>query len=302
MSKNRPNNSRNSQMSFRNLQQQIENLRQKRDELNVKTKQYINDLQKIETEINNYLRFAKEKYKKRRNYWNAKVRKLKEKKIEYKTLLDKLIEEKKSIQKSYQDTKSLVSVKQIERKIDSLERRIETENLNIAEENAIVDKIRKLAEMKRQYLAEQQNSDLFRIERKVEIVKINLNKIYEELSKWSNKSQEYHIKMLEIYQKADELRESKRTMEEELIENKKAADRYHEQYLKLMNQRKKLSKGRRPYRPGKRPTVKVSQVKKRNEMIKKIKQDKLALALEKQKAGKKLNLFEARLILEKSEK
>ena len=35
-------------------------------------------------------------------------------------------------------------------------------------------------------------------------------------------------------------------------------------------------------------------------MIEKMKKDKLAMALEKQKAGKKLNLFEARLILEKS--
>ncbi|GAH36856.1 unnamed protein product, partial [marine sediment metagenome] len=34
----------------------------------------------------------------------------------------------------------------------------------------------------------------------------------------------------------------------------------------------------------------------------KLKQDKLATALEKHKAGKKLNLFEARLILEHSQK
>jgi hypothetical protein len=37
------------------------------------------------------------------------------------------------------------------------------------------------------------------------------------------------------------------------------------------------------------------------EELEKLKQDKLAEALEKQKAGKKLNLFEARLILEKSD-
>jgi hypothetical protein len=33
-------------------------------------------------------------------------------------------------------------------------------------------------------------------------------------------------------------------------------------------------------------------------MMHKLKQDKLALALEKQKSGQKLNLFEARLVLE----
>ena len=39
---------------------------------------------------------------------------------------------------------------------------------------------------------------------------------------------------------------------------------------------------------------------KRNELLAKIKQDKLATALEKQKSGQKLNLFEARLILERA--
>ncbi|MFX1314230.1 MAG: hypothetical protein ACFE9T_00065 [Promethearchaeota archaeon] len=303
MSKDKINNSRSSRLSFRDLQHQIEDFRQKRDGLNKKTKYLINVLQDIETEINNTLKIAKEKYRKKRDYWNTKVKKLKEKKIEYKNLLDSLIEEKKKIQKSTDDNKTskkFVSIKQIERKIDNLERMIETENLNIAEENIIVDNIRKLAEMKQEFLSEQQNSDLFRIERKTEIVKINLNKIYEQLNKWSNKSQENHAKMQELFQKVNELKERKRKTEEELIENKKTADHYHEQFLKLMNQRRKISKGKRPYYPTKKPVKKYIPTNKKDELLKKLKQDKLEKAIEKQKAGKKLNLYEARLILEKS--
>ncbi|MFW9784620.1 MAG: hypothetical protein ACFFFB_20230, partial [Candidatus Heimdallarchaeota archaeon] len=221
---------------------------------------------------------------------------------EYKALLDKLIEEKKAIQKKSNISDNPISIKQVERKIDNLERRIETENLNITEENNIIDKIKELAETKQKILVEQQNSDFFKIERKIEIVKINLNKIYEQLNKWSDKSQENHAKMLELYSKVDELREKKSLMEEELIENKKAADRYHEQYLQVMNQRKKSPKSKKPYRSYKKPNITSKQNKKKNEMMEKIKQDKLAEALEKQKAGKKLNLFEARLILEKSER
>ena len=37
-----------------------------------------------------------------------------------------------------------------------------------------------------------------------------------------------------------------------------------------------------------------------NQLLEKMKQEKLATALEKQKAGKKLNLYEARLIFEQS--
>ena len=302
MSRNNSKDSRNSQTSFRGAQLLIDDLRKKRDDLNQRTKTFINELQELDGEINSNLKIAKNDYRKKRDYWNNKVKALKDKKLEYKVLLDKLFKEKNEILKSSKKSDKVISIKQVERKIDNLERMIETENLDMTEENAIIDKIRELAESKQNFLAEQENDELFKIERKIEIVKINLNKIYEQLNKWSDKSQENHAKMLELFQKVDVLRERKRAMEEELIENKKAADRYHEQYLQVMNQNKRTSKGRKSYNANKKPQRKVGHYQKKNEMLEKMKQDKLAEALEKQKAGKKLNLFEARLILEKTER
>ncbi|GAG57636.1 unnamed protein product [marine sediment metagenome] len=138
---------------------------------------------------------------------------VKEKKIEYKTLFDNFIEEKKSLQKSKKatkDNKQFLSIKQVERKIDNLERIIETEKLDIAEENALIDQIRELAAMKQEFFSDEKNNELFKIERKIEIVKINLNKIYEQLNKWSDKSQENHTKMLEEFQNVDNLKEDKK--------------------------------------------------------------------------------------------
>lgn len=304
MSRANANTPQTSKNSFRELQLQIEEFRQKRDDLNKKTKDFINKLQTIDTEIDKHLNIAKQDYKKKRDYWNNKVKKLKDKKNEYKDLLDKVFEEKKKIlqkSKKGKKTNNYISVRQIDKKIDNLERRIEIENLDIMEENAMVDQIRDLAVIKQDFLAEQQNSDLFKIERKIQIVKINLNKIYEQLNKWSTKSQDYHAKMLEIYQTVNELREEKKALEENLIENKKAADAYHEKFLRVMNKRKKESKGRqsnysskKPRRPSKKPYTH------RNYELEKLKQEKLTIALEKQKAGRKLNLYEARLILESS--
>ena len=69
-----------------------------------------------------------------------------------------------------------------------------------------------------------------------------------------------------------------------------------------MNQKKKISKGKRSYKSSSKNYKKSFKTNnKQEEKLEKIKQDKLAVALEKQKAGKKLNLYEARLILEKSE-
>ena len=291
-----------SKISFKELQIQIEEFRQKRDALNKKTKEFITELQEIDGEIDGYLKVVKDDYKKKRDYWNDKVKKLKDKKIEYKQLLDKCIDEGKVILKTSKkgkDTKKFVSIKQIDKKIENLERIIEIENLEIVEENAIVDKIRELVLIKHDYLDEQQNNDYLRIERKIKIVKINLNKIYEQLSKWSNKSQNYHAKMHETYETINELREKKKTLEEELIVNKKAADQYHEQLLRVMDKRKKISKGKRPhYSSQNRSKTPYRKKTRKNDELEKLKREKLAVALEKQKAGKKLNLFEARLILE----
>ncbi|MHA1781933.1 MAG: DUF7121 family protein [Promethearchaeota archaeon] len=290
-------------VSFRELQQQIEEFREKRDELNKKTKYYINKLQTIEEEIENLLKLAKTDYKRKRDYWNIKVQKLKQKKNEYKEILENLLEEKKKLQKNSNiknNTNNVLSIKQIDKKISKLERIIETENLDISEENSIIDKIRELAELKKKILAEQVGSELFKLEKKIEIVKINLNKIYEQLTKWSNRSQKYHLMMRETYEKINELKKEKERLEEELIENKKAADAFHEKFLRAMNQKKLLSRKNRNFKYRKNVKKPQKFEKKRLEEIEKLKQEQLAIALEKQKAGKKLNLFEARLILEKS--
>ena len=302
MSREKLNPPQNSRISFQELQSQIEEFRKKRDDLNNKTKNYINQLQDLDSEINNYLKLAKDNYKKKRDYWNEKVGKLKEKKVEYKRMLEKTIDEKKKIQGTGNTEKKFRSIKQIERKIEGLERIIETENLDISEENSIIDKIKELMVDKQEFLAEQQNSDVFKIERKIQIIKINLNKIYEQLNKWSNKSQNYHSKMQETFEIINELKSKKKEVEETLIENKKAADNFHDKFLNLMNQKKKISKGKRSYKSSSKNYKKSFKTNnKQEEKLEKIKQDKLAVALEKQKAGKKLNLYEARLILEKSE-
>ncbi len=296
MSKDKTN---SSPISFKDITLKIEDFKGKRDELNKKTKEYINNLQEIDSEIIKLLKTAKDVFKRKRDSWNKKVKELKVKKVEYKTLLDNLIEERKKIPKTKKTgPKKFVSVDQIERKIENLERIIETENLEMKEENDIVDKIRALTEEKQEQVIAQENDDFYKIERKIEIVKINLNKIYESLNKWSNKSQENHKIMLEMYQEANELKDKKKGMEEKLIENKKAADNFHEQFLEVMKIKKKKFKGKKSFdrrpRTGTRPRYKS----KNKELLEKLKKEKLSTALEKQKAGKKLNLFEARLILE----
>lgn len=283
-------------MNQQNLQSQINQAKKKRDELNSKTQDYIKSLQEVESQIQETLDEAN-KLKDKRNRWNERVAKLKDKKLEYKDLLNELIKKNRGLGGNRRQREAeYMSAKKIDRKIENLERQIETENLTMQEENAIVNEIQELAQQKKDLLEVDQNQEIMKNEKKIEIVKINLDKIYEQLNKWSNKSQKYHKKMLEQYDTVDELKEKKNNIEEKLIENKKKADNFHEKFIELRKKQKKSSGGRR----SSRRHSKRRYNKKKDRELEKIKQSKLETALKKQKEGKKLNIYEARLILEKN--
>ena len=117
MSRANTNISQSSRNSFKELQNQIEEFRQKRDDLNNKTKGYIKQLQDIDVKIEKNLTIAKDDYKKKRDYWNSKVKNLKDKKIEYKNILDKFIEEKKLFLKKVKKEKILRNTCQLSKLI-----------------------------------------------------------------------------------------------------------------------------------------------------------------------------------------
>ncbi|GAG59298.1 unnamed protein product [marine sediment metagenome] len=297
------------------LQQKIEVFRRKKKELNKYIKEYIASFQMIESEFNNSFSATKDIYNKKGDYCNKKIKKLRNKRIEYKHLLDNLFEEKKNLQKLKPNDKDLKlinsinnSIKQIERKIHNLEGIIKTEILDINEENNIVEKIRELegkkqeqlgalAKKEQEQIETRQNNEFYKNLRKIKIVEVKLRRIHEQLNKWSNKKRNYHIKMLDLYRKAKELKDNPKKMEEELIKNKNVANSYHLHFINVLNLKNKISMRRKPRKKQIiSPLMRLS-IEKRK-MIKKLKQEKLAIALEKQKSGKKLDIHEFRLILE----
>jgi hypothetical protein len=91
-------------------------------------------------------------------------------------------------------------------------------------------------------------------------------------------------------------------MERELKDNKRAAERHFSQFSNILYFEKALAKKFRN-NTAKQEDMPWLRLRFQNkEMFKKFKQEKLASALEKQKAGKKLDFFEYRLILDQSEK
>lgn len=291
------NNSRrqSQQLSFGEIQSQADDYKRLRDEHNIKTKELFKYLNSTNKEIEQYRKEAKD-LRKNRDEINQKIKEKKKKKYE---LIDKIKEYKNKRNnlksKDKANGKNYSLIKKYEAETERLERSIETDQLTIKEENRIIERITELAEKRKELLKYmEENDELFQIEKDIESIGIELDNIKENFDVLSKESQEYHEKMVTLYKEIDYINDQRKIKEEELINNKVKADEYHELFIKMLNQKKRVRKPKKHYAYKKQMERKTIE----DEIIKK----NLAAAIEKQKKGQRLNMFEARLLLEKGTK
>ena len=312
--------------SFNELKKQLKELKRKRKQLNNTIKKYINNFQIIESEVYKSLFNAREFYNKRRKLYNKKIRKLKKRKDEYEQILNDFIEEKKTLQKpehinniSKQIGDIKKSIKQIEYKIDKLNKILTTQILDINEENDIVEEISKLERKKEKRIellskAEQEqnmemhNSIYYKILENIEMFENDLEGINKNLTKWFNKRRTNHKKMLNLYRKAKNFKNYKEKMENELKENKIMSEDYYSNFLEILGQNEEILREIKHYRLKDKPrprqiiTPELNFVIERKKLYKKFMKEKKAIALEKKKAGKRMHISEFKLILDDSKK
>ena len=279
-----------------------------------------------EYEIYESLFDTKEYYNKKRYYSKKKIRKLRRKVLEYEDILGFLIAERNKLKKPDLDRKILNlvkcldnSIKEINFRIKSFNEKIKNHILRIEEEIYLVEKISKLekkkqkrvkllSELKKVKITELQSTDYYKTDSRIKLLETGLMEINRDLIKWSNKRKNYHKKMLDLYREAKEFRNLKEKMENILKENKDAADHYYQHYLEIMNQNERDIIKKIWIKPKAKPqqreiiTPRLESIITRKEMFKQFKIERLAIALEKQKLGKKLNFYEFKLILEQPKK
>jgi len=300
--------------------------------LNKELENFINNLGTFNYEIYKSLFSARVFYINKRDNYNQRIRKLEEKKNEYKEFLEyfkreithltesKIMEE---LSASIQMIK--LSIEESEEKIYVIGKKLEEEPLDIAQENTLIEKIQnlekdkkaKLSDLKRlnQNLNEEVKNDLFyRTLRSIEILELNLNEINDNLIKWSKKRIKTHKKMLNLYRKSRKFEIIKKQMEHELFSSRQSSNRYFQLFHDLNEQTKQLiiqeqiaiikSKELHPKElpPKEIQTPHIKEVIKRKKVQKKFMKKRLAIALDKKKAGKKLDFYELKLILDHSKK
>ncbi len=134
---------------FNKWQKNIINFALKRNMVNKELEKYIKSFQTIDSEIYKALFTAKEYYNKKHHYYNQKIKKLKQKEIEFKQFLEYVNREKRSLtEPKVKDEISTSiryiehSIKEIDDKINNLSNQIEELTLDVDEEDNIIEDIK----------------------------------------------------------------------------------------------------------------------------------------------------------------
>jgi len=317
---------------FNKWQKNIINFTLKRNLVNKELEIYIKSFQTIDSEIYKALFTAKEYYNKKHRYYNQKIKRLKQKEIEFKQLLDYVNREKRSLTepKVKDEISSSIryikqSINEIEDKINDLSNQIEELNLDVDEEDNIIEDIknldkdkninlRHLRKLEQDLLREMQHNSYFKTVRTIEILEINLKEILRNLNKWSKKKVKIHRKMLGLCRKAKVFENIKKQIKNELLEAKQVSDRNLQLYSEMTNQNKnklieeqlrffkKKAKAKVKAKAKEKRIINTKYIIKKKRLQKKFKNKKLEIALEKQKSGKKLDFYEFKLILDSKKK
>ncbi len=272
----------------------VSELKRLRDNFNNGTRDLINKIKKTQTEISNIRSQAME-YRNKRDTLNKDVQGIKKNKLTTSNNLNdsrtQLKEAKIQARKSNDGNKRKgisVQIGKSKRRIDQLEKRIETEDLELKEENQIVDEIDKLERTLQELLAQNKKSDQFNNQiTEIRNSREELRNLNNTLREKAEESQNYHLLYLDISKEMEDLRSEKRSLQRELNENRYIADVYHQRLIEMsqkMNRQKRITR--------------KSQYQNKKKVKKEIQKMTLEDAKDKMSKGVKLNIFEARAFLE----
>ncbi|MHA1584691.1 MAG: DUF7121 family protein [Promethearchaeota archaeon] len=268
-------------------------LKELRDQHNNTTRNLINSIKKIQIEISNIRNQALD-YRSKRDSLNKEVQEIKVKKntiseqlnSSRSTLKEVKAEARKTDDGNGQSVR--IQIKNLRRKIEHLEKRIETEDLELREENQIVDEIDKLERKLQDLVRESTKPSQFKDHiDKIRTFREDLKEINQKLRDSAEESQNYHLLYLDVSKEMDDLRGEKRNLQRELNENRYIADIYHQRLIELSQRLKRQKR-----------IVRKSQYQNKKKVRKEIQKMALEDAKDKMKKGAKLNIFEARAFLE----
>ena len=272
------------------INQRLAALKKQANKANAETKIYVEE----RDALNEQLREIRQEIyalTDERNTLNEKVKTLKLKRNEAQAKSRANIEEITGIRQKLAEMetkKPRRSYKELQKEFNDIEWKIQTTSLDLTEEKALIETVKKLeTQLKLYKKIGQQNQKIAELQKELTVLRNQANALHQELAETAQKSQETHAKMLEKIKESEEIKSKADSLHAAYLKEKEKTKPLRSDIKKLIEQKVKLENA-----------VREEDERKREKAEQALKEKLGSQAKDKLRRGEKLSWGEFQLLSE----
>lgn len=202
----------------------------RRNELNALASSHARERNTLNGQTREYVEEA-QKNKELRDHYNNEVQSLKDQRNEINEQANILFEEIEAFKKDHGGIKNR-GIKELQKQIEHLEFRQQTEVISTDKERELIDKIKQMKEsMKEQEAELEQNKEIKAKINSARDFRKEASELHAKVTEMAELAQTHHDMMVEFYRKADKSREEADNAHKNFVEAQESADAEHKYFI-----------------------------------------------------------------------
>jgi uncharacterized coiled-coil DUF342 family protein len=207
----------------------------RRNELNAQASKFAAERNVLNNQTREHVEEAK-KHKEERDKTNTEVQQLKEERNELNIQANVLFEDVEVFKKQHGTVKAR-SIKELQKQIEYLDFKQQTEVFTVDQERELIEKIKQMKESVREQEAElEQNKEVKTKLTQAKDFRKTASDLHARVTELAELAQNHHDQMVDLYRKADLSREEADEMHKKFVEAQEAADAEHRYFIQCQKE------------------------------------------------------------------
>jgi uncharacterized coiled-coil DUF342 family protein len=207
----------------------------RRNELNAQASKFAADRNTLNNRTREHVEEAK-KHKEERDKINIEVQELKEKRNDLNNQANVLFEDVEAFKKQHGTVKAR-GIKELQKQIEYLDFKQQTEVFTVDQERELIDKIKQMKESVREQEAElEQNKEVKTKLTQAKDFRKTASDLHAKVTELAELAQNHHDQMVDLYRKADLSRAEADEMHKKFVEAQEAADAEHRYFIQCQKE------------------------------------------------------------------
>ena len=221
------------------LSRELSLLKEERDRLNLEAREWLRKRNSIHEQIRG-LRAKAAGLEEKRDALNERVQELKslreQAKMQSKNIHAQILKLKEKVG-IFMEKRLPRDMREIERKIESLDWKIQTTPLTLEEERSLVNQVRLLeAQLSIHKQIQVLDKSLVELKAEKKALEVKAKHYHEELSEFAEQSQKFHKKMVDVLKKVHVFRVEANRIHQKYMEAKQQAQEFHQRHAEISHQ------------------------------------------------------------------